>query len=137
MSPRKDFFWAIRSASRSRNVSRQKTIKDDFSPNWVVLGLYCSYNKFHIFKSYTFLYFLHQNARFTSKALNQFFPNIFGQKLNKSFKKSTFMFFCRNMFLDLEAKRMARKKILSGGTFETGGFNICSTSKNVNTPFRV
>ena len=55
MSPLKGFFWgAIRSASRSKNVLR------------------------HIFVV------IHQNARFTLKALNQFFANIFGKKLNKS-----------------------------------------------------
>ena len=31
---------------------------------------------------------------------------------------------------------MAQKKSFQGGTFETGGFNICPTSKNVNTPFK-
>ena len=29
-----------------------------------------------------------------------------------------------------------KKKSFQGGTFETGGFNICLTSKNVNTPFK-
>ena len=29
-----------------------------------------------------------------------------------------------------------KKKSFQGGTFETGGFNICPTSKNVNTPFK-
>ena len=29
------------------------------------------------------------------------------------------------------------QKSFQGGTFETGGFIICPTSKNVNTPFKV
>ena len=34
----------------------QKTVRDNFSANWVVLGLYCSYTKFYIFPLCTFLY---------------------------------------------------------------------------------
>ena len=29
-----------------------------------------------------------------------------------------------------------KRKSFQGGTFDNGGFNICPTSKNVNTPFK-
>ena len=76
MNPEK-FFHSLKA------VLRQKNRSVDFSPNWVVLGLYCSYTKFHIFKFYTFFVLLHKNARTPLKVLIRFFANIFGKKSNK------------------------------------------------------
>ena len=80
--PPERIFWAIRSASRSKNVLRQKTIKVDF----------CLIEWFESFivviQSFIFLNFTHfvlllENARIHLKAHIWFFAKIFGKKSNK------------------------------------------------------
>ena len=63
--PLKGFFWgAIRSASRSKNVLRQKNIKVNSSPNWVVLELYfsCAYHDFQILHIFVVIHQVHSKG---------------------------------------------------------------------------
>ena len=41
-----------------------------------------------IFSNITHFVIIHKKAKFTLKALNQFFADIFGQKLNKSLRSA-------------------------------------------------
>ena len=107
------FFSAIRSASRSKNVLRQKPFLNftHYEPITLkrTLGALL-WDLFNFWRMTTKMckIWKYEALEYHNKAITAL----------KIGEKSTFMVFCHNW---------RPKKILSRGTFETGGFNICST----------
>ena len=74
------------SDKKSANIFGQKSIKVEFSPNRVVLGLCCRYKKFHISKFYKFLYLYTKTLGALWRHLFHFWPKIFAKKWISAFR---------------------------------------------------